>query len=349
VGLVFNEVLCMTIITPLLKCCLLSNLFVLISSFSLSDSLFSFLSSAPTALPKFTTFSPPSNSTDDPETREYLEQFAASYSFNYDELDDPQSPSSRYLSVADMPPCQFSKLNKYFDLTPLNRGGGPYFTGSEDPPRSYLYQMNICGNIGSASQACSDQGGSICQYLPGTGVFNSVVAKWDENPTPPAIALISPTNPDGGVQIKYTNGFNCVNNGKPVTRTAIVNMPCVKGGTQAMTFTVGFESVAVCVFTITLPSPYSCSSNTPPPAPPSEDSGLSGGSIFLIIFFTVGFAYVAFGCLYLCQVRGSRGIEACPNRDFWSACWGYQKEGCSFTWRKLRGLCGGGGKDYSEL
>jgi len=207
--------------------------------------------------------------------------------------------------------------------------------------------MHICGGIGAASAQCNKFSGSICQYQ-GNGDYISVVGRWTDSTTAPTVTLTSPTNPDGGVTIKYLNGDQCQNGGSAVARTAIVNMPCVKNGVQNMQFTIDFQTPAICVFTINLPSPYSCSSDSPPPSP-EEDSGLSGGSIFLIILFTVSFAYIAFGCLYLCQVRGSRGMDACPNRDMWSACWSYEKEGCSWTWNKLRSMCSGGNKEYSEL
>jgi len=99
-------------------------------SFQITESIFNLFSRSttqPTFIPK--PFAPPTNSSEDEQTRTYMTQWAATYSFNYDDLHDPTSASSRYMSIAALPPCQFQKLNKYFDLTPLNCGDGPYFTG----------------------------------------------------------------------------------------------------------------------------------------------------------------------------------------------------------------------------
>jgi len=331
----------------LLKPIVFLNLVSFISCLSFSEQFFNlFSSSLSSTQPRTQTpFTPPTNSSQDAETREYLTQWASTYSFNMDELHDPSSASARYLSITAMPPCQFSKLNKYFDLTPMNLGNGPYFAGQETA-RQYKYFMNVCGGIGSSSLDCNQKAGAICQYL-GTGAFNSVVGRWTDTTIAPTVSLISPTNPDGGIVIKYLNGDQCLNGNKGVTRQAVVNIPCVKNGKQQMIMSVDFDTPADCLFTINLPSPYSCSSDSAPVSS-EESSGLSGGSIFLIIFFTVGFAYVAFGCLYMCQARGLRGMEACPNREMWVNCWDYEKAGCSFAWNKVRGLCGGG-KDYSEL
>jgi len=247
------------------------------------------------------------------------------------------------------PDCYFTLSKTNFNMEPINRGNGPYFSGTEGA-RPWTYQMNICGSI-TAPGPCNDLEGGICQYNQNKPpVFNGVIGRWKDSPTPPVISLLNPSQPTAGLQIAFMNGDNCIYNSVPIPRTALVKLSC-QPGTQTMSIGTITADVGVnpnrCLFTFTMTSPYACSVPDPPP---SKNKGLSGGSIFLIILFSVGSAYLLFGFAYLYQVRGSRGMEACPNRDFWSACWVYNKEGCSFSYSKIRGLCSGGrSPDYAEL
>lgn len=46
-------------------------------------------------------------------------------------------------------------------------------------------------------------------------------------------------------------------------------------------------------------------------------SGLSNGSIFLLLLFITALMYFLGGALLLYFIRGARGIEIIPNIDFW--------------------------------
>jgi hypothetical protein len=60
--------------------------------------------------------------------------------------------------------------------------------------------------------------------------------------------------------------------------------------------------------------------------------GLSGGSIFLIIFFASAFVYVVAGCMWNVKRNGlSPGPEACPQRAFWASIPGNVAAGLRFT------------------
>ena len=71
-------------------------------------------------------------------------------------------------------------------------------------------------------------------------------------------------------------------------------------------------------------------------------SGLSGGSIFLILFFVGAFVYFVGGILFNKYRRGMTGTEVIPNIGFWRDLPGLVRDGCMFSFNKVRALCGGG-------
>merc|ERR1712136_123617 len=60
---------------------------------------------------------------------------------------------------------------------------------------------------------------------------------------------------------------------------------------------------------------------------PSDNGGLSGGSILLIIFFSVMFVYILTGTLFMKFKRNAIGSEMFPNKSFWTNCPGLVKDG----------------------
>lgn len=128
----------------------------------------------------------------------------------------------------------------------------------------------------------------------------------------------------GGVSILVT--------GKPLfgeqVWTTTFNVYCGKetspvGSTETTKITLGFSH------------PDACGGG---------DSGLSGGSIFLIILLCVTVVYVIAGCVY--NVKRNQtplGCASCPNKDFWFAIPGLAKAGCAFTVLKIKGCVGGSG------
>jgi hypothetical protein len=72
--------------------------------------------------------------------------------------------------------------------------------------------------------------------------------------------------------------------------------------------------------------------NHPAGCPATADGGLSGGSVFLIIFFVSALVYVAGGCVWNWKRNGlALGVEACPQRAFWSSVAANCVEGVRFT------------------
>lgn len=62
-------------------------------------------------------------------------------------------------------------------------------------------------------------------------------------------------------------------------------------------------------------------------------SGLSVGSILVIVFFVVAGMYLLVGFVYSRFVLGSKGIEQIPNYEFWKDFGNLQADGCNFVCR----------------
>jgi len=74
-------------------------------------------------------------------------------------------------------------------------------------------------------------------------------------------------------------------------------------------------------------------------------SGMSGGTIFILIVLIGAVVYAAAGCAYNKFAKGTSGAkETCPQGDFWFSLPTNFIEGFRFTRRKI---CGGG--DYDKL
>jgi hypothetical protein len=71
-------------------------------------------------------------------------------------------------------------------------------------------------------------------------------------------------------------------------------------------------------------------------------SAMSGGTIFLIIFFSAIALYFLVGIAVMAGVKGQRGKEMVPNLEFWVSVPGLIQDGATFTIGKIKGLAGGG-------
>ena len=63
-------------------------------------------------------------------------------------------------------------------------------------------------------------------------------------------------------------------------------------------------------------------------------AGLSGGDVFLIIFFVGGFSYIAIGMLIKRQRFQAQGWDLVPNIDFWRELPSLMKDGFRFVYQK---------------
>jgi len=116
-----------------------------------------------------------------------------------------------------------------------------------------------------------------------------------------------------------------------------MKFPCQATADTKLAFVT--DASDACQYTLTYGTPHACPGDS---GGGGSSSGLSGGWIFIIILLVGTFLYVVIGCVYKGKQLGATGMERCPQVDFWRELPGLAKEGCRFTWNKLRGLCGGG-------
>lgn len=85
------------------------------------------------------------------------------------------------------------------------------------------------------------------------------------------------------------------------------------------------------------PTSTPVSSTTPNPVTPDpvtpdpKKSGLSTGSILLILFFVFLILYLVGGIIYKKIVNGAQGKELIPNIEFWTSLPGLVLDGCAFV------------------
>jgi len=247
-------------------------------------------------------------------------------------------------------PCGFTVGGDYYDLTPLYRaqygpgGSGDLALRDSSPSNSYYsYFFGFCSTITYAPMPPSKASsfGQVSSH--GGGPWS--MASWKTN-TPSATAL-----PGGakGLVLSMHNGDSCT----PAPRVSIITLTCAQGGPvfPATPPTVDSTSTG-CQYTFTMASSAACPSSgptSPPPGPGAPGSkSISGGTIFLIILLVSTFLYIVLGCFYMTKYKGTTGRESCPNYTFWSSLPGLVKEGCMFTYHKLRGLCRRGGEEGYE-
>jgi len=188
------------------------------------------------------------------------------------------------------------------------------YTGTEEGQPSWSYSWNFCqvisvGTCFPAPMVAQISGTGTCISL-GYGV--------------PKIAQ-HPDGPKKGVMLTYTN----TQDNQCGTTNRVSNV--IVGCSQAETTLVKITEPGSCVYDFTMTSKYAC------PIGGSGPGGLSGGSIFLIIFFVSAVLYFAIGSIVMWKVKGASGIEILPNSAFWVGLPGLLKDGVLFLKGKVTG------------
>jgi len=131
--------------------------------------------------------------------------------------------------------------------------------------------------------------------------------------------------PDGkGAILEYDEPLHGGRIGK-----VIIN--CVPGALVANK--VAISPAKVTDYTFTFDSSAGC--------PTGRASGMSGGSIFLIILIAVAAAYVVGFVAYNYAVKKTQpGPDLLPHIDFWKSVPGLVQDGVTFTIQKAKGLVG---------
>lgn len=228
--------------------------------------------------------------------------------------------------------CTLSAGGVNFDLTTISGQDFPY----KDTAKNFDYNMAFC-NV--ATKKCGTtwlpSTSVMCQFSGSTGV--KLIDTW----TPGATSLIDAANPGKGVQVKFTNGDA---SGCSTNRATTVQLTCDSSAGSLVSVT----ETSTCNYMAVFKTSAACPPGFTPGGGPV--SGLSGGSIFLIVFFVSSFLYFSVGCVYKRQKLGvTDWKESIPNYDFWSELPSLCKDGCVYTWTKLRGLCNKGDANYSSI
>jgi hypothetical protein len=194
----------------------------------------------------------------------------------------------------------FTLLHGALDCTPTIDGIDFDFSALRQSSSDYsgtgggsTYKLNFCGN--AVDKACSDKGGCLCEYDDRSNIV-AVLASWSKAPEP-QWNLADSKDASGGVTLTFENGDSCT-----PTRNSLISFIC--SDEASSTFIV--SSTSKCIYTLSFNTPAACASD-----------GLSLGSKILIFSGVAFIVYVAAGCVYKTKVKGTTGIESCPNVEGW--------------------------------
>ncbi|KCV71853.1 hypothetical protein H696_01267 [Fonticula alba] len=168
-------------------------------------------------------------------------------------------------------------------------------------------KQSVCD---SSSYACLNQGSYFTNYASQYGSSKS-------NPEDTIVTI----NLNQGDYCMLNNPYN-------------VDVIFTCGSGEGTPVPVGHSDSDPCKYVVTWSTKYACAGK-------SSSGGISGGGVFLIIFFVTLILYFSIGAFYNYKFRGLQGIEILPNSEFWMSLPSYIKDGCRFTYQKIMGLFGG--------
>jgi len=213
-----------------------------------------------------------------------------------------------------------------FDLSSLTTT-----LGYNTTVNSGFYAWNFCQPVPSFPDMapCGPSGSSYAVLINGTGPTQKCYSIGDSS--------IKPTFSDGmngpgaGVTISYKTSGGCLT---AVRVNCNSQIDYVWKNVQ--------PTNANCTYLITVQAKVGCKLKGSGP-----HSGLSGGSIFLIIFFVGLATYFMVGALIKWKLMGApAGVDMIPNVEFWTSLPGLVADGCRFTKAKIMGLLG---KSYEPI
>jgi len=135
---------------------------------------------------------------------------------------------------------------------------------------------------------------------------------------------------EGGLMVTFTGGTV----GNNIARSMEIDFTCQPGaGAGSPTFVT--ENQVTLKYYFTWSTQFACGSGGTTTGGPT--GGLSGGSIFLIIFFVGIVVYFGAGIAYMRFKNHAEGINMIPNLEFWAALPSLVKDGVMFLVGKVRG------------
>jgi len=230
---------------------------------------------------------------------------------------------------------------------------GPDGSGSG---ATYDWYMHVCGGIQSQAPCTDDStktSSAACQIdTSGWSPVGYMVGKWDASSVQWGKIEKGGDAPNGGITAILAPGQSC-SGGAPYT--AIHMFICDSSASEPTLTVAPAQSSNInasppvsngCAYAYMLRTKAACGGG-------GSSGGLSGGWVFIIILCVVIPIYIIGGCVYKKQRVGATGMEMCPNIDFWRSLPGLVKDGCKYTWFKLRSLCNKGaqpdGQTYETM
>jgi len=249
-------------------------------------------------------------------------------------------------------PCTYadaSPSTKKWDLSPLTKTSGDY--GGTENPSEYLYHMNVCADLDICKAPKTGAISSICQFEKDATTW---VASLGTMGLPPPAVWGALAAPDDGVTFTFTNGDQCWIEGRQMIRTVVQVFKCQADKTDT-SFTVSEDKIQ-CIFTVLLNTNIACQGDHPKPPDPTptnpttSSSGMSGGTVFLIIVFSVLPLYIGLGLVYGYKKKGVTGMDAFPNVEFWRDLPALVRDGARYSWNMTRSGCKNGrAEQYDAL
>ncbi len=207
--------------------------------------------------------------------------------------------------------------------------------------------------------------GAAFNQMSTTGTCIHIVATWNG----PQYALLKSSDPTAGLTVTFGNGDACYMNKQSNPRTTTITFACDCDSIgSAANLVVTPDSTNTCnwygtpriitsshhhVISLSVAESFvRCRLATFPtsagcPVDHCTASGLSGGSIFLILLVVMIPVYVTVGCVYKRAAKGASGSEACPNVEFWRDLPSLVSDGFKFTLAKLSCRKGGSYENMS--
>jgi len=195
--------------------------------------------------------------------------------------------------------CQYTTSRGTFNLSKIPEGVIP----TQSPTSNFFYYLSVCSN-NAASPECHDTPNGVCAIQAEASTRKCWgLATWDNTG--------KVTSTSDGLSIEFDNGSadECSDHSP---RSVQWIFKCDEGSEIG---TIGIYEPKPCSYMINFPTKYVCDEYIIHTA--MSGSGLSDGSIFLIILLVLIILYCAIGFGLNKYKKTADGLKAIPQSNFW--------------------------------
>lgn len=211
-------------------------------------------------------------------------------------------PDNKKVDLTNVPEVTFESGQLTYYLHPCKSLAKPSFcTSNKD------VEGSSTSELGATCNAYQKDGRGFCHCLS-----DPSLATW---------TVLSVDNKIVGISLNHTGGDE--------KRSTEFVMACAKKSTPPTTET---ESPQLS-YHFLYPNPFACHVI---PGYGSGGGGIGGVAIFDIIIVCSLAAFIIFGSLYNWKAKGLSGVEVIPLKDFWKEIPSLCKDGCLFTYGKIK-------------